>query len=397
MAAKAQWARRVREANAGKFDGAVYEVWQALLNALPDDLQAHGRACLKAMVNQAIAAHEDQTPLETKLGHLEEDWPTPVGSIREQRRAERARENVRRLWAAEAADHEGSVRGRFRGFNSGFGRYVTDEGARRVLETLREVATSGTDDEAVERAKDLFAGTNPPAGFGASRVSEYLHLTRPSAFPIVNDQVVEPLALILGVSGRELETPAGYFDHLELIAAFTARAKLADFKALDAFLDDLGDTPGVAEAFPPETAEDRRKRVLREITSRPDQGRFRARLLDIYEGRCAITGADCEYALEAAHIKPFGNWGSNRPTNGILLRADIHRMFDLLLIAIDERKDDLPILVSTELAGTGAGRELQGAKLRLPRSADHHPDREALREHRVKFVERQRRRPRRVN
>jgi putative restriction endonuclease len=49
---------------------------------------------------------------------------------------------------------------------------------------------------------------------------------------------------------------------------------------------------------------------------------------DAYRRRCAITGERTLPALEAAHIKPFAEGGSHDPTNGLLLRRDIHALFD---------------------------------------------------------------------
>ena len=61
---------------------------------------------------------------------------------------------------------------------------------------------------------------------------------------------------------------------------------------------------------------------------RGQQGQFRQQLLDMDERRCAVTGETCESVLEAAHIVPAHKGGREVPSNGILLRADIHRLFD---------------------------------------------------------------------
>ncbi len=46
------------------------------------------------------------------------------------------------------------------------------------------------------------------------------------------------------------------------------------------------------------------------------------------DGKCALSGERCEEALEAAHIIPVWKDGPEIPTNGILLRADLHRLYD---------------------------------------------------------------------
>ena len=58
------------------------------------------------------------------------------------------------------------------------------------------------------------------------------------------------------------------------------------------------------------------------------QGSFRVLVTDAYERRCAITGERTLPALDAAHIKPYAADGPHRVSNGLLLRSDLHRLFD---------------------------------------------------------------------
>jgi putative restriction endonuclease len=67
---------------------------------------------------------------------------------------------------------------------------------------------------------------------------------------------------------------------------------------------------------------------LREVTERYGQGTFRARLLSAYAGRCAITTERSVPVLDAAHIQPYRGTASNHVQNGLLLRADLHRLYD---------------------------------------------------------------------
>lgn len=60
---------------------------------------------------------------------------------------------------------------------------------------------------------------------------------------------------------------------------------------------------------------------------REKQSVFRQQLLDM-DKCCAVTGEKCESVLEAAHIVPAHKGGCEVLSNGILLRADIHRLFD---------------------------------------------------------------------
>lgn len=63
--------------------------------------------------------------------------------------------------------------------------------------------------------------------------------------------------------------------------------------------------------------------------ARLGQGTFRVLVTDAYARRCAITGERTLPVLEAAHIKPFGMAGPNQTINGLLLRSDLHKLFDL--------------------------------------------------------------------
>lgn len=95
---------------------------------------------------------------------------------------------------------------------------------------------------------------------------------------------------------------------------------------------DRADSEG---AFSPATANEGRKKVWRSIALRRGQRQFRDRLLAIYRQRCCVSGTDFDEVLEAAHIQPYSKSGTNSPKNGLLLRSDIHVLFDLFLISID--------------------------------------------------------------
>jgi putative restriction endonuclease len=64
------------------------------------------------------------------------------------------------------------------------------------------------------------------------------------------------------------------------------------------------------------------------------QGAFRVLVIDAYERRCAVTGEKTLPVLEAAHIKPYSLNGPHRLNNGILLRSDLHKLFDLGYVTI---------------------------------------------------------------
>lgn len=80
--------------------------------------------------------------------------------------------------------------------------------------------------------------------------------------------------------------------------------------------------------------EDGRKRIARQIAVRRGQPKFRKELI-AYFGECVITGCKDIAALEAAHIIPYNGDETNAIYNGLLLRSDIHTLFDLSLVKIN--------------------------------------------------------------
>ncbi|NIR30184.1 MAG: HNH endonuclease [Gammaproteobacteria bacterium] len=68
--------------------------------------------------------------------------------------------------------------------------------------------------------------------------------------------------------------------------------------------------------------------------ARLGQGAFRILVTDAYRRRCAITQERTLPALEAAHIKAYSESGPNRVCNGLLLRSDLHRLFDVGYVTV---------------------------------------------------------------
>lgn len=138
---------------------------------------------------------------------------------------------------------------------------------------------------------------------------------------------------------------------------------------------DLRDAPSTAAEFDPAVVENDAERVLREINARRGQTKFREQLLAAYQGRCAITGCKAEPALDAAHIIPYSGATTDHVANGLLLRCDIHTLFDLNLLRI--HPVSRTVVVSKSLLGTEYAK-LAGKKLREPRSPQERPHKAAL-------------------
>jgi len=146
------------------------------------------------------------------------------------------------------------------------------------------------------------------------------------------------------------------------------------------------DIQGQAEAFtnqpPIDGDHDARVRLMRAVHMRRGQPLFRSRLMDAYDNRCAITGCSAIEVLEAAHILPYRGDHTNRIDNGLLLRADLHTLFDCLLLWIlpDNTVDLAPSLLTTEYAS------LTGKSLTLPNASEHRPNPQHLAAHAARCI-----------
>ncbi|MBI3820440.1 MAG: HNH endonuclease [Planctomycetes bacterium] len=145
-----------------------------------------------------------------------------------------------------------------------------------------------------------------------------------------------------------------------------------------------------AATAPPDLADDHelfytdeRKVALQQTTIREGQGAFKVRLLDAYRGACCVTREHSRPVLDAAHIHPYSGPASNSPANGLLLRTDLHRLFDDGYLSIDS---DYRVLVSSRLASEFDNGKtyysLEGTAIELPRTPNLRPSPSALRWHR---------------
>ncbi len=131
--------------------------------------------------------------------------------------------------------------------------------------------------------------------------------------------------------------------------------------------------------FDPESSKQGRSETIQAILRRRGHPQFRAMLLDAYDRKCAITGSNAVDTLEAAYISPYKGMQTHHPSNGLLLRADIHVLFDLGKIAIDTRS--MTVLLNDELADTHY-KILAGRPVHRPADRAQRPDLEALDRHR---------------
>jgi len=129
---------------------------------------------------------------------------------------------------------------------------------------------------------------------------------------------------------------------------------------------------------------EQRERYGEPVLVRPrlGQGAFRVAVTDAYRRACAVTQEHSLPVLEAAHIKPYAQGGEHEVSNGLLLRSDLHRLFDLGYVTVTP---DLRLEVSQRLRGDFEnGRTyypLHGSRVAVPPTTNLRPEASLLRWH----------------
>ena len=118
------------------------------------------------------------------------------------------------------------------------------------------------------------------------------------------------------------------------------------------------------------------------VRPRLGQGAFRLAVTDAYKRQCVVSGGRVLPALDAAHIRAYCDGGPHEVSNGLLLRRDIHSVFDAGYVTFD---DDLRMVVSdrvrTDFNNGNEYRRLHGQRLEIPDALEARPDLQQLRWH----------------
>ena len=118
------------------------------------------------------------------------------------------------------------------------------------------------------------------------------------------------------------------------------------------------------------------------VIPRRGQGTFRVAVTEAYARACAVTNEHSLPALEAAHIKPYAEEGPHAVNNGLLLRSDLHRLFDRGYLTVTP---EYKVEVSDKLKGHFHNGKsyypLHGTDIKFPRSIGLRPDLSFLRWH----------------
>lgn len=122
--------------------------------------------------------------------------------------------------------------------------------------------------------------------------------------------------------------------------------------------------------------------LLGEKIEREGQYAFRKEILKNYQSQCAVTGEKTEPVLEAAHIRPYAKYRNHLPSNGLLLKSDIHKLYDEGLVSITP---DLKFHVSSQIKRKYSNGkyyyELEGKQILVPKQEILQPNPEYLQEH----------------
>jgi putative restriction endonuclease len=100
---------------------------------------------------------------------------------------------------------------------------------------------------------------------------------------------------------------------------------------------------------------------------------------DIYGRRCAITQERTLPALEAAHIRPYSDGGEHEARNGLLLRRDIHSLFDSGYVTVTpDLRFEVSRRIREEFENGKHYYALQGQRIIVPDNVGQRPDPGAL-------------------
>lgn len=115
------------------------------------------------------------------------------------------------------------------------------------------------------------------------------------------------------------------------------------------------------------------------VEPRLGQGAFRILVTDIYSRRCAVTQERTLPALEAAHIRPYGDGGEHEARNGLLLRRDIHSLFDAGYVTVTPKfQFEVSRRIREEFDNGKHYYALHGQRIFVPESVNQRPDASAL-------------------
>lgn len=116
------------------------------------------------------------------------------------------------------------------------------------------------------------------------------------------------------------------------------------------------------------------------VRPRLGQHTFAAAVTDAYGRACAVTSEHSLPALQAAHIRPYSEGGTHDVSNGLLLRADIHQLFDrgYVMVHPQTRKFHVSTALKGDFANGRSYYPLEGTGIYVPESTADRPSADLL-------------------
>jgi putative restriction endonuclease len=115
------------------------------------------------------------------------------------------------------------------------------------------------------------------------------------------------------------------------------------------------------------------------VLPRLGQAAFRVIVTDVYRRQCALTNSHILHVLDAAHIRPYSDGGSHSPSNGLLLRQDLHTLFDRGYLTVSpEYRVEVSRRLKDEFDNGKEYYALAGKSIFLPENPALRPSREQL-------------------
>jgi len=181
----------------------------------------------------------------------------------------------------------------------------------------------------------------------------------------------EPVEELLNVTTFQTDHEAGWIDLSGLLDASELRGLCFQAKSQQSlrplnwrkFLDAIGgvERQNLDKASARTDAYIAGGHKLAITRVRTGQAAFRKQLLKTYGSQCAFTGPAPEHSLDAAHLYSYALIGRHHDEGGLLLRKDLHRLFDLGLIAINP--SSLRLHLASQVFSYEQYASLQDAKL----------------------------------
>lgn len=138
----------------------------------------------------------------------------------------------------------------------------------------------------------------------------------------------------------------------------------------------------IEDSFPAHRLAVKKAIALGEKKDREGQFAFRREIIGNYQGQCAITGEKTEPVLEAAHIEPYARSHNHLPSNGLLFKSDIHRLFDRGLVSVTpDRVFHVSPKIKEEWKNGKYYYQFGGQLIDVPERKELQPDPELLQRH----------------